>query len=137
HGTFSHAFLWPLFHYVTAPLPLRVDGWAEYRDANRKFADAVIANYRPGDLIWVHDYQLMLVPGMVREHIPDAKIGFFLHIPFPSSELFAVVPSREVLLKGILGADLVGFHTDSYRRHFHSTTRRILGLEREGDFIQF
>jgi trehalose 6-phosphate synthase/phosphatase len=137
YGTFSNAVLWPLFHYVTAPLPLRVDGWQEYRDANRKFADAVVANYRDGDLIWVHDYQLMLVPGMIRERIPDAKIGFFLHIPFPSSELFAVVPSREVLLQGILGADLVGFHTDSYRRHFHSATKRILGQRREGNVIQF
>lgn len=137
YGTFSNAVLWPLFHYVTASLPLRVEGWEEYRAANRKFADAVIGRYRPGDVIWVHDYQLMLVPGMLRERLPDAKIGFFLHIPFPSSELFAILPAREFLLEGLLGADLIGFHTTSYRRHFHSTVQRILGIPAEPDTVRF
>ncbi len=137
YGTFSNAVLWPLFHYVTAPLPLRVDGWEEYHAANQKFADAVIERYEPGDIVWVHDYQLMLVPGMVRERLPHAIIGFFLHIPFPSSELFAILPARELLLEGLLGSDLIGFHTASYQRHFLSTLKRILGLDAAGDTIRF
>ncbi len=73
---------------------------------------------QPGDMIWVHDYQLMLVPALLRERLPDARIGFFLHVPFPSSEVFRILPWRQQILHGLLGADLVGFHTFSYLRHF-------------------
>ncbi|HYG70172.1 MAG TPA: trehalose-6-phosphate synthase, partial [Anaeromyxobacteraceae bacterium] len=106
---YSNAVLWPVFHYAVARLPPVIENYDAYEAVNRRFADAVAERYEPGDLVWVHDYQLMLVPGMLRERIPDARIGFFLHIPFPSSEIFRVVPHREALLEGLLGADLVGF----------------------------
>ncbi|MBX6364218.1 MAG: bifunctional alpha,alpha-trehalose-phosphate synthase (UDP-forming)/trehalose-phosphatase [Gemmatimonadetes bacterium] len=124
---FANGLLWPLFHYITGVLPLRLEGWREYQEVNARFADAVARNYRPDDLVWVHDYQLMLVPGMLRRRLPEARIGFFLHIPFPSVELFATLPHREKLLEGLLGSDLVGFHTDAYRRHFADSVHRILG----------
>jgi trehalose 6-phosphate synthase/phosphatase len=91
--------------------------------------------HRPGDLIWVHDYQLMLVPEMVRRRIPDARIGFFLHIPFPASEVFRTLPNREQVLRGLLGADLIGFHTASYLRHFGNSVMRILGATPEIDRV--
>ncbi|HSL69609.1 MAG TPA: trehalose-6-phosphate synthase, partial [Longimicrobiales bacterium] len=125
---FANGMVWPLFHYITANLPLRIEGWDSYRDVNERFAEVVAAHHQPGDLIWIHDYQLMLVPGMVRQRLPDARIGFFLHIPFPSSELFAVLPRREEILYGLLGADLIGFHTSWYERHFVSAVARILGI---------
>jgi trehalose 6-phosphate synthase/phosphatase len=128
YGAFSNGVLWPLFHYVTGVLPLRLEGWAEYRAANERFADAVAARYRPGDRIWVHDYQLMLVPALLRRRLPEARIGFFLHIPFPSSEVFGTLPARRELLEGLLGADLVGFHTEGYRRHFASSVHALLGI---------
>jgi trehalose 6-phosphate synthase/phosphatase len=131
YGSFSNGILWPLFHYLTGVAPLRVEGWDEYREANAKFANLVAEHYRKGDLIWVHDYQLMLVPRLLRERLPGARIGFFLHIPFPSSELFATLPHRRELLEGLLGADLIGFHIDGYRRHFRSAVDRILELHTE------
>jgi trehalose 6-phosphate synthase/phosphatase len=108
---FSNGVLWPLFHYLLDQVPLHVRDWEAYVEANERFADVVAQQYQPGDLIWVHDYQLMLLPGLLRHRIPDARIGFFLHIPFPSEELFRTLPERDRLLRGLLGADLVGFHT--------------------------
>lgn len=84
---------------------------------------------RPDDIIWVHDYQLMLLPEMIRKEIPEATIGFFLHIPFPSMEVFRYLPWRNEILNGVLGADLIGFHTYDYSRHFLSCILRILGKE--------
>ena len=121
--------LWPLFHYLLERVPLDGHGWDTYRTVNERFADAVAAEYRPGDTIWVHDYQLMLVPEMVRTRIPDSRIGFFLHIPFPSSELFRVLPWRRALLLGVLGSDLIGFHTHGYVRHFSAALEHVLGLD--------
>jgi trehalose 6-phosphate synthase/phosphatase len=115
---FSNRVLWPLFHYQVDRVPVESSGWDAYRQVNEKFADAVAASYEPGDAIWIHDYQLMLVPAMLRERLPDARIGFFLHIPFPSSEVFRVLPWRTQILRGLLGADLLGFHTFAYLRHF-------------------
>ncbi len=92
---FSNGVLWPLFHYLLEQIPLQVSDWDAYVEANERFADVVAAHYRPGDLIWVHDYQLLLLPGLLRRRMPDARIGFFLHIPFPSEELFRTLPSRE------------------------------------------
>jgi trehalose 6-phosphate synthase/phosphatase len=129
----SNGVLWPLFHYVLDRLPLRVEYWAEYEAANARFADVIAAHHQPGDLVWVHDYQLMLVPALLRERVPDARIGFFLHIPFPSSEVFAALPAREAVLRGVLGADLVGFHTEAYARHFASAVRRTLGARAGSD----
>jgi trehalose 6-phosphate synthase/phosphatase len=123
----SNGVLWPLFHYLLDQLPLRVEHWDSYVAANARFADVIAEHYRPGDLVWVHDYQLMLVPRMLRERVPGARVGFFLHIPFPSSEVFAALPVREELVRGLLGADLVGFHTPSYARHFARAIERTLG----------
>jgi trehalose 6-phosphate synthase/phosphatase len=133
---FSNGVLWPLFHYLIEQIPLQVSDWDAYVEANERFADVVAASYRPGDLIWVHDYQLLLLPGLLRRRIPDARIGFFLHIPFPSEELFRTLPARERILEGLLGADLVGFHTPAYLRHFATSLIDILGLSVEIDRVQ-
>jgi trehalose 6-phosphate synthase/phosphatase len=128
---YSNTVLWPLFHYAVARLPQEVCDFDVYESVNARFAEAVASRYQPGDLVWVHDYQLMLVPRMLRERIPEARIGFFLHIPFPSSEIFRMLPQRERLLQGLLGADLVGFHTATYVRHFASSVLRLLvGIDR-------
>ncbi|WP_243338724.1 bifunctional alpha,alpha-trehalose-phosphate synthase (UDP-forming)/trehalose-phosphatase [Anaeromyxobacter soli] len=132
---YSNGVLWPLFHYSVARLPQEVRDFDVYEAVNARFADAVAAHHRPGDLVWIHDYQLMLVPRLLRERIPDARIGFFLHIPFPSSEIFRVLPQRERILEGLLGADLVGFHTATYLRHFASSVLRLLGAASEVDRI--
>jgi trehalose 6-phosphate synthase/phosphatase len=132
---FSNEVLWPLFHYRLDQLPLHIEDWDAYVAVNKKFADAVAAHHAPGDLVWVHDYQLMLVPQMLRERIPDARIGFFLHIPFPSSEVFRTLPSREAVVDGLLGADLIGFHTPAYVRHFASTVLRVRGVEVDVDRV--
>jgi trehalose 6-phosphate synthase/phosphatase len=133
---YSNGVLWPLFHYLLDQVPLQVSHWDSYVEANQAFADVVAAHYRPGDLIWVHDYQLFLLPGLLRERLPGARIGFFLHIPFPSEELFRTLPSRDRLLEGMLGADLVGFHTPAYLRHFAISLTDILGLAVEIDRVQ-
>src|SRR5262245_4456713 len=88
----ANGVLWPLFHYLLDQVPLHVQGWDAYERVNARFADAVVAAHQPGDLVWVHDYQLMLVPRLLRERLPDARIGFFLHIPFPASEVFRTLP---------------------------------------------
>jgi trehalose 6-phosphate synthase/phosphatase len=96
---------------------------------NKAFCDEVMNIARPGDCIWVHDYQLMLLPQLLRQQLPDSEIGFFLHIPWPSFELFRLLPWREQILNGLLGGDLIGFHTYDYVRHFLSSISRIIGLE--------
>lgn len=123
---FSNRSIWPLFHYFMEFTEWEADHWETYKKVNQKYADAVLEQYREGDNIWVHDYQLLLVPNMIREKAPNASIGFFLHIPFPSYEVFRTVPWREEILKGILGANLIGFHTYDYERHFLSSVSRIL-----------
>ncbi|MGH7528637.1 MAG: bifunctional alpha,alpha-trehalose-phosphate synthase (UDP-forming)/trehalose-phosphatase [Gemmatimonadales bacterium] len=133
---FANGVLWPLFHYLLDQVPLHVSDWDGYVEGNERFAEVVAAQYRPGDRIWVHDYQLLLLPGMLRRRLPDARIGFFLHIPFPSEELFRTLPARDRLLEGILGADLVGFHTPAYLRHFAISLTDILGLTVEIDHVQ-
>jgi trehalose 6-phosphate synthase/phosphatase len=132
---FSNAVLWPLFHYLLDRIPPTSQEWDQYRAVNAKFADAVASAWQPGDLVWVHDYQLVLVPHMVRQRIPRARIGFFLHIPFPASEVLRILPWREKVLEGILGADLIGFHTYTYRSHFSSSVLRILGIPTRADSI--
>ena len=126
---FSNGVLWPLFHYLLDRIPMRSTGWEAYRRVNAKFADAVVAAYQPGDTVWVHDYQLLLLPGMLRERLPHARIGFFLHIPFPASEVFRLLPWRAEVLRGLLGADLIGFHTPAYARNFSAAVVRLLGHE--------
>jgi trehalose 6-phosphate synthase/phosphatase len=126
---FSNRTIWPLFHYFLEYAEFELSFWEAYKRVNQKFADAIMANCTEEDTIWVHDYQLMLVPQMVREQWPNATIGFFLHIPFPSYEIFRVMPWRKEVIQGLLGADLLGFHTYDYERHFLSSVRRLLGLE--------
>jgi trehalose 6-phosphate synthase/phosphatase len=134
---FSNGVLWPLFHYLVDKVNLDADDdWEQYRIVNQRFADAVVAHYRPGDRIWVHDYQLALVPELLRARLPDARIGFFLHIPFPSADVFRILPWRAQVLRGLLGADLVGFHTEAYRNNFVSCVGHVLGLETDAHRIQ-
>ena len=115
---YSNKSLWPLFHYFQEHCQFNRAQWRTYKEVNRRFAEAAILEYRDGDLIWVHDYHLLLVPAMLREALPEARIGFFLHIPFPDVEIFLVEPHAEELIAGVLGADLVGFHLDSYAHKF-------------------
>jgi trehalose 6-phosphate synthase complex regulatory subunit len=96
---------------------------------NQDFADKIVKNYKRGDVIWVHDYHLLLVPSMVRQKLPDAQIGFFLHVAFPSSEVFRCLAVRKELLEGVLGSNLIGFQTSEYARHFLQTCTRILCTE--------
>lgn len=126
---YANQTIWPLFHYFPSLLTYDPRSWNAYVEANKRFRDAVLKHARPDDLIWVHDYQLMLLPQMLREALPDARIGFFLHIPFPSSEVFRLLPGRDELLHGLLGADLIAFQTHAHLQHFRSTLLRIAGLE--------
>lgn len=132
---FSNRAIWPLFHYFLQYAEFELDHWLTYRSVNQKFADAIIEKADENDTIWIHDYQLMLVPKMVREKRPNLSIGFFLHIPFPSYEIFRTLPWREEILEGLLGSDLIGFHTYDYERHFLSSVRRLLGKEVSFDDI--
>lgn len=133
----SNGVLWPICHDRLDQLPIRVEGWDVYERVNARFADAVAAHYQTGDLVWVHDYQLLRVPALVRERIPGARIGFFLHIPFPNPEIFFALSSRRWLIEGMLGADVIGFHTRRYRGHFAAALRRLFGLEVRDDVVRF
>ena len=126
---FSNSAIWPLFHYLLEYCNFDPAAFKAYKRVNKRFADAVLAHAEDGDTIWVHDYQLMLVPSMLREKLPGARIGFFLHSPFPASEVMRVMPQREEILRGLLGADLIGVHTYEYADHLAQSFRRILGLE--------
>ncbi len=126
---FCNATIWPLFHYFPLHTVYEKRYWTGYKQVNERFCRAVTDVAEPGDSIWIHDYQLMLLPQLVRRELPDCNIGFFLHIPFPSFEIFRLLPWRRELLQGLLGADLLGFHTYDYVRHFLSSTTRLLGAE--------
>jgi trehalose-6-phosphate synthase len=133
---FANRVLWPLFHYLIDRVSVDAAGWDAYRQANETFADVVAREHRDGDTIWVHDYQLMLLPALLRARLPSARIGFFLHIPFPSSEVFRVLPWRHEILTGLLGADLVGFHTFAYLRHFLAALLHVDGVEAQIDSVR-
>lgn len=126
---FSNRTLWPLFHYFPQYAVFEKRFWEGYRAVNLKFAEALYRIATNDDVFWVHDYHLLLLPQFLREEFPTAKIGFFLHIPFPSYELFRTLPWREEILQGMLGADLVGFHTFSYAAHFLDCVHALLGYE--------
>ena len=126
---YCNSTIWPLFHYFLLYTEHKKEFWDAYKKVNAMFCDKVLSVARENDIIWVHDYQLMLLPLMIREKLPKARIGFFLHIPFPSYEMFRTLENRKEILNGLLGADLVGFHTYDYMRHFLSATYRILGTE--------
>ena len=134
---FSNGVLWPLCHYLLDKVNLEATrDWVAYRRVNERFADAVAKVTKPGDEVWVHDYQLALVPQLLRLRQPEAKIGFFLHIPFPSAEVFRILPWREDLVRGLLGADLVGFHTAAYAFHFAYAAAQLLGIEPAFDVLK-
>jgi trehalose 6-phosphate synthase/phosphatase len=135
HG-FSNSVLWPLLHYAVHLAVFDRRWWAPYRAVNRLFAAEIAQFARPGDTIWVHDYHLMLLPDLLRRRLPDARIGFFLHTPFPSAEIFRALPWRFELLRGLVGADLIGFHIYAYQEHFRIAAMRVLGVEGGIDHLQ-
>jgi len=133
---FSNETLWPAFHYFTQYMVYNPEHWEAYIRVNEKFCDAILKKAGPDDTIWVHDYQLLLLPKMLREALPNATIAFFQHIPFPSYEIIRMIPWRRQLLEGMVGADLIGFHTYDDMRHFLSAVGRITGLSSESGYIQ-
>ncbi len=135
---FSNGVLWPLFHYLLEKVRLEVTNeWRAYKAVNQRFADAIVANMQPGDAVWVHDYQLALVPGMVRKKVEDARIGFFLHVPWPASDVFRILPHREEILQSLLASDVIGFHTESYRHNFIHSAAKVLGTSLGIDAIEW
>ncbi|MBN1496698.1 MAG: bifunctional alpha,alpha-trehalose-phosphate synthase (UDP-forming)/trehalose-phosphatase [Spirochaetes bacterium] len=129
YNGFSNNTIWPLFHYFPSYTSFNEETWEAYVAVNIKFYETLADIYEKGDLIWVHDYHLMLLPGLIRQNMPEAKIGFFLHIPFPSYEVFRLLPWRKQILTGLMGSDLIGFHTFGYVRHFLSSVQRIIGID--------
>lgn len=125
---FSNETLWPNFHYFNQHIVYNDDFWSAYKRVNKKFAKELNQIMEDGDTIWIHDYQLLLLPELVRENHPNSSIGFFLHIPFPSFESFRLLPWRRELLKGMLGSDFIGFHTYDDMRHFLSSVNRLAGI---------
>lgn len=130
YNGFSNSILWPLFHYHPGEMNFDENAWAAYIEANKSFATEIAREASDNDMVWVHDYHLMLFPQMLREIIGDKKrnikIGFFLHTPFPSSEIYRILPVRKEILDGVLACDLIGFHTYDYARHFLSSVSRII-----------
>ncbi|KAG1899422.1 glycosyltransferase family 20 protein [Suillus fuscotomentosus] len=157
YNGFSNSILWPLFHYHPGEMNFDEENWLMYRQANFRFAETVRSQITPGSMVWVQDYHLMLLPMILRglqeltkiaegieeevnissERIPDVKIGFFLHTPFPSSEIYRILPVRREILLGVLFCDLIGFHTYDYARHFLSSCTRILGLPTMPNGVEF
>lgn len=133
---YSNSTLWPLCHYFYNYVTHENKYWDAYQEVNSLFCNSVTDITEPGDILWVQDYQLMLLPSLIREKIPDVHIGYFHHIPFPSYELFRNLPERSEILHGLLGADLIAFHTYSYMRHFISAVYRVLKLDCDMDEIQ-
>lgn len=126
---FCNKTLWPLFHSFPSFTVYDEAMWQSYKSINERFRDALLGILKPDDIIWIHDYHLMMLPHLLKARLPAVQIGFFLHIPFPSYEIFRLLPStwRREILEGVLGADLVGFHTYEYTQHFLQSVLRILG----------
>ena len=133
---YSNSTLWPLCHYFFAYTLYKKNFWESYREVNAVFCEEISRIVEPNDWVWVQDYQLMLLPGMLREKFPNLHIGYFHHIPFPSHELFRILPERVEILNGLLGADFVAFHIHDYMRHFISATERILHKNFNLDEVQ-
>src|SRR5690606_19400628 len=116
--------LWPIFHYISTYANYDINNWETYKRVNERFRDAVLEHAEANDTIWIHDYQLLLLPGLIRQALPDATIAFFQHIPFPSQELFRLIPWRSERLGGIVGADFLGFLTfDEFQHSVCPATR--------------
>ncbi|KAF2070095.1 hypothetical protein CYY_008590 [Polysphondylium violaceum] len=137
YNGFSNGVLWPLFHYLPGDVDYDDDIWNSYVEANTIFSQVVADILEPDDLVWVHDYHMMLMPEILKQKCPDARIGFFLHIPFPSSEIFRVLPCRKEILMGMLNCCLIGFHTYDYARHFLKACTRIIGAETVPNGVYF
>lgn len=133
HNLFLHGFsrntIWPLFHYFTEHVTYSEVSWRAYVKMNRLYLEKILEVVEDGDILWIHDYHLMLLPQMIREQKPGISIGLFIHIPFPSFEIFRLLPWRQEIIEGMLGADLIGFQTYDYVRHFMSSVRRLLGVD--------
>jgi trehalose-6-phosphate synthase len=136
YNVFSNGILWPLFHYFPEEIEFDEESWLNYKEANRAFLRELLNIYKENSSIWI-DYQLMLLPRFAREKLPNSKIGFFLHIPFLSSEIYRVLPPRKEILEGVLGSDLIGFHTYDYARHFINSCNRVLMCETFSNRISF
>jgi trehalose 6-phosphate synthase/phosphatase len=135
----SNSVLWPLFHYFPSYADYNANYFEAYKNANQAFVDALIPILNEDDILWIHDYHLLPLAGKIRQHFPKITIGFFLHIPFPSYEVFRLMPGKwqEEFLKGMLGADLIGFHTIDYAAHFLETIQMVLGLESERHIVTY
>ena len=136
YGRVCNDTLWPLLHYFGDRLRLTPEAWQRYIDVNERFANAILEHTGADSRVWIHDFHLMLVPAMLRRRAPGLSIGFFLHTPFPSSEVYRLLPAREEVLRGLLGADYVSFQVGDYARHFRSSCLRIIGLDSEPDAIE-
>ncbi len=137
YGEICNDALWPLFHYFVDRLRWRADAWSTYVEVNERFAEAIAREAAPRARVWIHDFHLGLVPKALRARRPDLAIGFFLHVPFPSSEIYRLLPARVELLRGMLGSDYIGFHTGDYARHFRSACLRVLGIETAPDAVEY
>jgi trehalose 6-phosphate synthase/phosphatase len=133
YGRVCNETLWPLLHYFADRLRLTPEAWQRYVNVNERFAETILEHCGPDSRVWVHDFHLMLVPAMLRRRAPGLSVGFFLHTPFPSSEVYRLLPAREEVLRGMLGADYVSFQVGDYARHFRSSCLRVLGLDSDPD----
>nr|MBA2746237.1 trehalose-6-phosphate synthase [Flavisolibacter sp.] len=135
----SNSVLWPLFHYFPSYAEYNAQYFDNYIAANEAFVAALLSKLNDDDILWIHDYHLLPLAGKIRAHFPKITIGFFLHIPFPSFEIFRLMPSRwqEEFLKGMLGADLIGFHTIDYASHFLETIQMVLNIENEHHIVKY
>ncbi len=139
YNGFANSVLWPLFHYFSNLANYETQYFDAYVQVNQLFADKILPLLEPGDQVWIHDYQLMLLPDLLRKKRPDATIGFFLHIPFPSYEIFRLLPTewKKTLLHGVMGADLIGFHTYDYVQHFLQSVKMLLGVDNYFHNLQY
>ena len=133
---FSNNTMWPLLHGFPSRAAFDAGTFHAYRDANERFADAVLRRLRPDDLVWVHDYQLTLLPGLLRRARPDVSVAYFLHVPFPPPEVFRILPQRQEILEGLLGADVIGFQTYEHLGAFRRTLLQVLGIESRMDRVE-
>ena len=139
YNGFSNSVLWPLFHYFPTLAQYQSNYFEAYVQVNKLFCNELVSLMQPGDIIWIHDYQLMILPQMLRQRRIEATIGFFMHIPFPSYEIFRLLPKewKKSLLQGVIGADLIGFHTHDYVQHFIQSAKMILGADNYFHNLQY
>ena len=139
YNGFSNSALWPLFHYFPSLVEFKKEYFDDYKKINQLFTDSIVNIYEEGDIIWIHDYQLMMIHDMLRRVLPEATIGFFLHIPFPSYEILRLLPTawKKQLVQGMMGADLIGFHTQDYVQHFIQSAKMLLQVESQFNTVYY